>query len=257
MYKILFSKKLTTKDHLGILKSLFIFVNITALLLYAFLRLLFYSTPIPVSDEIIALAKTFMIGSLSAIGISALLVIIDIIDFLINKNKLNLYPVLKYSGVGIFTMVIFHLAGCRAQVLAGMHKDLNTGMVTSYQNIEPGSTLLVMNNEILNHTDIPLGENFILINDDVKGLVEKNGNVSAGCKLLITDKSGKTILNEPDLFKGEDIFLKEKARSLKCTISTGKPMNWDENYDVTVTFWDKYGDGKIENKFSLRMIDLP
>lgn len=257
MYKILFSRKLTIKDHLRILKSLLIFTNLTALLLYAFLRILFYNTSIPAKEEIDAIVKTLTIGSLCAIGMSAVLVIIEIIDLIINQRKLRLYPALKYSCVVVFTLLIFYLAACKTQMSAGVSKDGKTGMVTSYQNMEPASTLLVMNNEILNHTDIPLGENFVLINDDVKGLVEKDGKVSAGCKLVITDKEGKTILDESDLFKNEDVFQKEKAKCLKCTISTGKPMNWDENYDVAVTFWDKYGDGKIENKFSIRMIDMP
>ena len=257
MYKILFARKLTPKDHIRIFKTAFIFVNATAFALYLFLRVLFYNTPISISDDIIALLKTLTIGSLSAIAISALLVLVEIADHIIAQRKLSFYPALKYTGVAIFTIILFYLAGCNASVHTGIHKDLNTGMVTSYENIEPATTLLVMNNEVLNHTDIPLGENFILINDDVKGLVEKDGKVSAGCKLVINDKNGKNILTEPDLFKGEDVFLKEKAKCLKCTISTGKPMNWDENYDIAVTFWDKYGDGKIENKFSVRMIDEP
>jgi hypothetical protein len=40
-------------------------------------------------------------------------------------------------------------------------------------------------------------------------------------------------------------------------VSTGKPMQWEEKYDVAVTFWDKFGDGKIENKVTIRSIDIP
>lgn len=257
MHRILFSKKLTKQDHVRIVKSLLIFTNITALLLYGFLRILFYNTPISATDDMIALLKTIMVGSAAALLLYSLLLMIELIDYIVSQKRPSPYPVVKYAGVAIITMFIFYLVGCKAEYHAGIHKDLNTGMVTSYENLEPASTLLVMNNEVLNHTDIPLGENFILINDDVKGLVEKDGKVSAGCKLVITDKNGKNVLTEPDLFKGEDVFLKEKAKCLKCTISTGKPMDWDENYDVAVTFWDKFGDGKIENKFKVRMIDIP
>ncbi|MEO8772158.1 MAG: hypothetical protein ABI402_18810 [Ferruginibacter sp.] len=111
MYKILFSKKLTTKDHLRILKSLLIFINATTLVLYLFLRLLFYNTPITLNDDIIAFLKTVLIGSLSAIGISAVLVIIEVIDLIIAQRKLQLLPALKYAGVAVFTMLIFYLAG--------------------------------------------------------------------------------------------------------------------------------------------------
>ena len=67
-------------------------------------------------------------------------------------------------------------------------------------------------------------------------VVVKNGKVSAGCELTIKDKEGNSILHEADLFEGQDVFLKENAESLKCTISTGKPMNWEENYNGAVIF---------------------
>ncbi|MBS1742924.1 MAG: hypothetical protein JST81_07770 [Bacteroidetes bacterium] len=257
MYKILFSKQLTKKDHIRIISSLLLFTNTTAILLYAFLRLLFIETPITLAEDAIGLLKTLSVGTASALGIYALLLLTELAEMLINRRKFNVYAYLRYATIAVFGILMFYLAGCNAQYHAGIHKDVNTGMVTSYENLEPGNTLLVMNNEVLNHTDIPLGENFILINDDVKGLTEKNGKVSAGCKLVITDKNGREILSEPDLFKGDDVFLKENAKSLKCTISTGKPMDWEEKYDVAVTFWDKYGNGKIENKFKVRMIDIP
>jgi hypothetical protein len=34
-------------------------------------------------------------------------------------------------------------------------------------------------------------------------------------------------------------------------------MQWEEKYDVAVTFWDKNGNGKIENKVTIRSIDIP
>ena len=111
MYKILFSRKLTTKDHLRILKSLLIFINATTLTLYLFLRILFYNTPISFNDDIIAFLKTVLIGTLSAIGISAVLVIIEIIDLIFAQRKLQWLPALKYAGVAVFTVLVFYLAG--------------------------------------------------------------------------------------------------------------------------------------------------
>jgi hypothetical protein len=117
--------------------------------------------------------------------------------------------------------------------------------------------MLMMNNEVIHHTDIPLGESFMLINDGVKGLTVKNGKVSVGCSLMIKDKAGKTLLNSADLFKGNDILDKDSAGFLRCTVSAGSPMKWEEKYDVTVIFWDKYGTGKIENRVTIRCIDIP
>jgi len=114
-----------------------------------------------------------------------------------------------------------------------------------------------MNNEVLNHTDIPLGESFLLVNDGIKGMQVKNVKVTIGCSLQITDSIGKILLSEKDLFAGHDIFDEKDAKMLKCTVSTGESMKWEEKYNVAVNFWDKNGNGKIENKVTIRMIDLP
>ena len=39
--------------------------------------------------------------------------------------------------------------------------------------------------------------------------------------------------------------------------TTGKPMEWEEKYNVKTGFWDKWGDGTITNEVTIRMIDIP
>lgn len=34
-------------------------------------------------------------------------------------------------------------------------------------------------------------------------------------------------------------------------------MQWEEKYDVEAVFWDKNGTGRITNKVTIRMIDIP
>ena len=157
----------------------------------------------------------------------------------------------------IFLVVLILLLASCEHKKVGVKKDLATGLVTSYKDMEPATARLVMNNEVLNHTDIPIGEKFIVINDDVSGLVSKNGKVKVGCYLKIADKSGKILLEEKDLFAGSDEFLPQEARMLQCTVTTGEPMKWEENYDVFVSFWDKQGKGRVDNSVTIRMIDIP
>ena len=150
------------------------------------------------------------------------------------------------------------LASCNGPAInVGIKKDFNTGLSASFTGMEPEKVLLVMNNEVLNHADIPLGESFLLVNDGITGLRVKNGKVKVGCALSITDQKGTVLLNEKDLFEGHDEFAEKDARMLKCTVSTGKPMQWEERYTVAVTFWDKNGTGEIENAVTIRSIDLP
>lgn len=152
---------------------------------------------------------------------------------------------------------LFGLLSCEGGFRQGIKKDLSNGITTTWKNIEPQEVVRVMNIETVAHNQVVLGESFAVINKGVQGLVTKDGKVSVGCSLLITDSSGKAILSEPDLFKGNDVWEKEQARELKCTINTGKPMDWEQEYAIVVTFWDKYGKGKLENRLTAYIQDIP
>ena len=152
-------------------------------------------------------------------------------------------------------MVIILTFGCNHKM--GFKKNLETGLSATYKYIEPDKLLMVMNDEVINHTDIPIGEKFIIVNDGVDGLVSKNGKVKVGCYLKIADQAGNTLLEEKDLFANNDEFLAKDARMLKCTVTTGEPMKWEENYMVSVSFWDKQGKGRIDNKVTIKVIDIP
>lgn len=178
------------------------------------------------------------------------------------KNTLNTLsctmnkPVAKLPAASCIFLAIL-LVACGSKKVAGVAKDFNTGLTAQYINMQPKSIFLVMNDEVLGHTDIPLGESFVLVNDEIDGMIEKNGNVSAGCSLRISDEKGAILLEEKDLFAGNDVFKKDSATRLKCTINTGKPMEWEKNYNIQVVFWDKYGSGKIINECTIRSIDIP
>ncbi|MBC7886410.1 MAG: hypothetical protein H7Z13_00870 [Ferruginibacter sp.] len=165
---------------------------------------------------------------------------------------------LVFKKISVLFIPALLLYACNGQPLAGISKDLNTGMVTSYSKIKPANTVIIMNEEKLGHTQIPLGEKFVVVNENVKGLVVKNDKISIGCSLRITDSKGNELLNEADLFKNNaGIYNKEDAEYLKCTVNTGKPMDFDQEYKVAVKFWDKYGSGTIENSFTISIIDIP
>jgi hypothetical protein len=169
---------------------------------------------------------------------------------LLQPKTFRVFLILSMLSYIVFT-------GCKQVESKGVMKDINTGMVTHWTKTSPESVVLVMNGEQLGHTDIPLGESFQLIAKNIQGLSNKNGKISVGCALTIADKSGKPLLNEADLFAGQSEFAVADDQFLRCTINTGAPMQWEENYDVTVRFWDKNSTGQIESKFSIHMIDVP
>lgn len=157
----------------------------------------------------------------------------------------------------MFALCILVFSACRNLPGIGVKKDLNTDLTTTYRSMLPAETILVMNGEVIRHTDIPLGESVTIINQNVTGLTIKNGQFSAGCALQISDEKGRPLFNQPDLFAGKDVFDAEKNITLKCTINTGSPMQWNGVYTATVKFWDKYGKGELVNEVKLRMTDYP
>jgi hypothetical protein len=164
---------------------------------------------------------------------------------------------LKRNKLAAFIVVSFLFTACEGQLQFGIMKDAGNGITTTYTNMEPGHVLRIMNGEVISHNQVVLGDKFAVINQHVKGLVVKEGKISIGCSLLITDKKGKKVLFEADLFKDNAVMDKDNAKELRCTISTGSPMDWQQEYNIVVTFWDKYGKGKLENKLDILIEDIP
>lgn len=164
----------------------------------------------------------------------------------------------KGAGIATIFFASLLLYSCKGGIQPfGKKVDLATGLATSYTGIVPAETKLIMNNEVLNHTDIPLGEKFTVVNSGVEGLTVKDNKVSVGCSLSISDKAGKQVLYEPDLFKTGGVFDKDSASYLQCKVNTGAPMEWEKQYLVKITYWDKYGTGKLENTMTISMEDEP
>jgi len=255
---VMLNKLSSTNFHLRLFKTLLLTANAAGLIIYLFVHLIFFDFPFDAMYELSVLLKMFAVATSFALAVCLLVILADAADFFVIKRKMTALPLsIKTFSVVLVALVIF-LASCNVPVVsAGIKKDFNTGMSSSYNGMEPEKVMLVMNNEVLGHTDIPLGESFLIVNDGIKGMQAKNGKVKVGCALSITDKKGKLLLNEKDLFAGHDEFEEKDAQLLKCTVNTGEPMQWEEKYDVSVTFWDKNGSGKIENKVTIRSIDMP
>jgi len=257
MFNKFINGTLNATMHLKLFRMLLIVSNAVGLFLYGFLHFIFFDFPFNGNEEIQTLLKLFTVASIFAASISLLVLLSDAAEFVIRRKKQLLVTVyVKTVAVALIAIIIL-LNACNTAVTAGIKKDFNTGLSSTYTGMEPEKAFLVMNNEVLNHTDIPLGESFLVVNDNIKGLQTKNGKVTVGCSLKISDSQGKVLLEEKDLFAGHDEFDEKDAKMLKCTVNTGKPMQWEEKYDVAVIFWDKNDKGKIENKFSIRCIDMP
>ena len=246
----------STKIHLRVFRTLVLSAIILSLITYAFLRLLFFDFSISTMEESINILKTISTGATIGLIAYSFFLLAELAEAVFRswpKMRLVTKFALPLSIVGL----IIFLSSCTGNISVGIKKDFSTGLISDFKNMEPEKVMLVMNDEILNHTDIPVGESFILANDNIKGMIAENGKVTVGCSLQIADTSGKIIFDEKDLFKEGGIYNEKEAKLLKCTVSTGAPMEAEEYYDVVVKFWDKKGNGFINNKVRIHMIDMP
>ena len=257
MLRIFNNKKLLEPRTINILRGSFLVALLTSFAVYLSVRLLFFEIRNSFTEELLLIARVALVALQIGAGISILLILVsNMEDFLKNPRwprKLKLVRVVSL----VIVLSGFLSIPSVAQTKTGVKKDINSGLVTTFQGLEPAEIEMVMNDEVIHHHDIPLGEKFIIRNKNVKGFVVKNGKVSVGCSLTITDSKGKKVLDFADLFKGKDLFKLEDMNNLKCTISTGNPMDWEKMYTVQVTYWDKYGKGKLVNKVKIRTIDIP
>jgi hypothetical protein len=139
----------------------------------------------------------------------------------------------------------------------GTKLDSVTGLTAKYKGVEPGKIFLMMNGEVLNHTDIPIGESFTIVIQNAKGFTVKFDNISLGCSVMMEDSLGHKIFSMPDLYAKNNLINVADANLLTCSVKTPDSLKWEQHYKVTAVFWDKYGDGKIENTLTFRAIDVP
>jgi hypothetical protein len=145
----------------------------------------------------------------------------------------------------LFAGIICCICSCSGSFSKGVKKDLSTGLTTSYNGFAVEDIYLAVDDNKLSSNKITLGKKIELIADGVDYYQVKDGKVNPGCRIILTDKAGKEILNLPDAFAEQAALNKTKAASLKATLTTGSPMLSGETYHLNVRFFDK---NKKENE---------
>jgi len=249
-------KSFTFQRLIQIVKESFLFSLVLSLTVFIWIRLIFFELTVS-AEDLLNFARIIIAGWLMILLLRSIFEFIVFMGFCIQQMRSKPRIKSRWSANAAALLLLTVLLYSCEFSTSGVHKNLNTGMLTNYSGLSTTESKIVMNEEVLGHTDIPLGESFIIINENVKGLAVKDGKVSVGCSLLITHKEAGEILSVADLFEGRDVFDPKEARLLQCTVNTGKPMDWDQPYDVKLKFWDKYGKGTIENKVTIHIIDIP
>lgn len=142
----------------------------------------------------------------------------------------------------LLSVIISLLYSCSGGFSKGVKKDLSTGLSASYNGFGLDDIYLAVGDADtrINSNTVELGSKISVMATGVDYFTEKNGKVFPGCSIILTDKSGKEILNLPDAFadmtEGTE---KEKARTLRAQLNTGDPMLVGKTYHLKTRFFDK------------------
>jgi hypothetical protein len=146
---------------------------------------------------------------------------------------------MKHSFLLLLTFCTFSFFSCSYS--KGVKKDLATGLLASYNGFSIDDAYLTdANDKRLANNKISFGTPLAVIVTGVENFEEKNGRVFPGCTILLTDKTGKEILNLPDAFaEMKEGTTAAEAKQLQAKLNTGNPMVIGETYHLYVRFYDK------------------
>jgi len=152
---------------------------------------------------------------------------------------------MKRIFVFIFSFTLVTLFSCNYS--KGVKKDLTTGLSASYNGFAVEEIYLADNSENrLNNNKVSLGSKIAVLATGVNYFSVKDGKVFPGCRIILTDKNKKEVLNLPDAFADITNGTTEaEAKTLKASLNTGNPMEVGETYHLSVRFFDK---NKAENE---------
>ena len=144
----------------------------------------------------------------------------------------------------LLAVIAFVSSSCNFS--AGTKTDLGTGLSISYNGFGVDEVLLVgPDNTAMINNDVQLNTQIAIVAQGLVNYVLKDDKAFPGLMLSVTDKQGKAIIDEADLFAGTEGYSATDAGVLRGTITVGDPMKAGETYHVKMRVWDK---NKIENE---------
>jgi len=149
--------------------------------------------------------------------------------------------------ISIMLLALFITISFSCNYSKGVKKDLSTGLSASYNGFTIDDIYLADASETrLNNNKISLGTKIAVTAAGVDYFAIKDGKVFPGCRIILTDKNKKEILNLPDAFADmANGTTAAEAKTLQAYLTTGDPMVVGETYHLNIRFFDK---NKAENE---------
>lgn len=131
---------------------------------------------------------------------------------------------------------------------AGTKKDLATGLAYTYKGFTVENVLLVgPDNVAMSNNEVQLNTKIALVTQGLANYELKDGKAFPGLMLSLSDQAGNFIINEADLFAGNEGYSPADAAVLQGLVTVGNPMKSGETYRVKIRVWDK---NKADNELT-------
>lgn len=144
---------------------------------------------------------------------------------------------LRFFLLPVLSSMLF---ACSGGFSKGVKKDLGTGLSASYNGFTLNDIYIVIDGKKASSNKIPLGQKIYVEAAGVDFYEVVDGKVFPGCSIILTDKTGKEILNLPDAFADLNNGIAAKdAGMLDASLNTGEPMQVGQTYLLKVRFYDK------------------
>jgi hypothetical protein len=149
--------------------------------------------------------------------------------------------------ISFIVCTIFLLGIISCNFSKGVKKDLSTGLAASYNGFTMDDIYLTnADGTRLNNNKIVMGSKIAIVATGVDYFETKDGKAFPGCRIILTDKNKKEVLNLPDAFSDmANGTAAAEARTLQASLNTGNPMEVGQTYHLSVRFFDK---NKAENE---------
>lgn len=133
----------------------------------------------------------------------------------------------------------FFFTGC--EFSAGVKKDFNTGLSSSYKGLGAGNIFLAKADDSpLENNEVVLGSKVKIVADEVTNFKEINGKVYPGCSILLIGPANDSVLYVPDAYQDlAEGKLANEASYLTASLNSGDPMQANAIYLLKVRFYDK------------------
>ena len=163
--------------------------------------------------------------------------------------------VMKKITLVVVLLSFFSLSGCQMDFSKGVKKDFKTGITVTNDGLSYEDYYLAVGDQRLGTSEVSMGDKVYLNFTGVDGFTEENGKVFPGAAMVVTDRDGKEVLHEDDLFSAysKDGVDKADAKVMSVSVVVGDPMISGESYNWKVRFWDKKHAGEIRAELDLKV----